>query len=72
MTINKFQGQTFEYVGVDLRTQVFAHGMLYVALSRTRGWDRVKILLHEDNTSRKVKNIVFDEVLNEEYKYEYA
>jgi len=34
MTINKSQGQSVEHVGVDLRTPVFSHGQLYVALSR--------------------------------------
>jgi ATP-dependent exoDNAse (exonuclease V) alpha subunit len=64
MTINKAQGQTFEFVGIDLRTEVFAHGQLYVSLSRARGWDKVKILLHPDNTNKKVKNIVYNEVLS--------
>ena len=34
VTINKAQGQSVSYVGVDLRTPIFAHGQLYVALSR--------------------------------------
>jgi len=34
MTPHKVQGQTFVYVGVDLRTPVFIHGMLYVTFSR--------------------------------------
>jgi len=34
MTAHKVQGQTFMFVGVDLRTPVFMHGMLYVAFSR--------------------------------------
>ena len=34
MTINKSQGQSVKYVGLDLRTPVFSHGQLYVALSR--------------------------------------
>ncbi|KHJ88754.1 hypothetical protein OESDEN_11449 [Oesophagostomum dentatum] len=33
MTINKSQGQTFDKVGVILRTPSFAHGSTYVALS---------------------------------------
>ncbi|KAF0712143.1 ATP-dependent DNA helicase PIF1-like [Aphis craccivora] len=35
ITINKAQGQTFKYVVVDLRTECFSHGQLYVAFSRT-------------------------------------
>ncbi|KAA6373334.1 MAG: putative ATP-dependent DNA helicase PIF1, partial [Streblomastix strix] len=36
MTINKAQGQSFTHVGIDLSKPVFAHGQLYVALSRSR------------------------------------
>ncbi|CAG8854438.1 19380_t:CDS:1, partial [Gigaspora margarita] len=34
MTINKSQDQSVKHVGLDLRTPVFSHGQLYVALSR--------------------------------------
>ncbi|KAI8530170.1 hypothetical protein RHMOL_Rhmol11G0034800 [Rhododendron molle] len=34
MSINKSQGQSVKFVGVDLRTPVFSHGQLYVVLSR--------------------------------------
>ena len=34
MTINKAQGQTIPIVGIYLPEPVFAHGQLYVALSR--------------------------------------
>ncbi|KAG5562049.1 hypothetical protein RHGRI_004931 [Rhododendron griersonianum] len=34
MTINKSQGQSIKFVGVDLHTTMFSHGQLYVALSR--------------------------------------
>jgi ATP-dependent exoDNAse (exonuclease V) alpha subunit len=34
MTINKSQGQSIVNVGIDVRTPVFSHGQLYVALSR--------------------------------------
>jgi ATP-dependent DNA helicase PIF1 len=32
ITINKAQGQTFKYVGVDLRTECFSHGQLLIYL----------------------------------------
>lgn len=38
MTINKSQGQTFDKIGILLRTPVFAHGQLYVAVSRVRNF----------------------------------
>ena len=36
MTINRSQGQTLDYVCLDLRVPPFTHGQLYVALSRVR------------------------------------
>ena len=36
MTINKSQGQTLQNVGVWLNDTCFAHGQLYVAMSRVR------------------------------------
>ncbi|CAF0738238.1 unnamed protein product [Brachionus calyciflorus] len=45
MTINKSQGQTFNRVGLLLRTTVFSHGQLYVALSRVRNFDSIRILV---------------------------
>ena len=64
MTINKSQGQTFGMVGVDLRTDVFSHGQLYVALSRCRSWDSLRVLLPSTTTDRRVKNVVFKELLD--------
>ena len=63
VTINKAQGQSVSYVGVDLRTPVFAHGQLYVALSRVTAKQNIKILLPHDNTNSKTKNIVYQEAL---------
>ena len=45
MTINKPQGQTFDKIGIDLRRDVFNHGQLYLAISRVRSWDSLKIYL---------------------------
>jgi ATP-dependent exoDNAse (exonuclease V) alpha subunit len=63
MTINKSQGQTFELLGIDLRTECFSHGQFYVALSRVRSFDGLKIKLHIENTDRKVKNVVYRAML---------
>jgi hypothetical protein len=64
MTINKAQGQSLGYVGVDLSTAVFAHGQLYVALSRATNFNNVKALLDNSEAGRKreTKNVVYTEV----------
>ncbi|KAK6012895.1 hypothetical protein OSTOST_21927 [Ostertagia ostertagi] len=59
MTINKAQGQSFNKVGVFLPEDVFSHGQLYVALSRARTPDGIRV----KSPSNRLKNIVFDEVL---------
>ncbi|KNZ81146.1 hypothetical protein J132_03009 [Termitomyces sp. J132] len=64
MTINKSQGQSVKHVGLDLRSAVFSHGQLYVALSRCTSGDRIKVILDPENTSRKTANIVYQEILN--------
>ncbi|XP_071901098.1 uncharacterized protein [Coffea arabica] len=45
MTINKAQGQTLDFVGIYLREPVFSHGQLYVAISRAKNSNSVKILI---------------------------
>ena len=61
MTINKSQGQSVKFVGVDLRTPVFSHGHLYVALSRCTASDRIYVI--SENQSNFATNIVYPEVL---------
>jgi len=65
MTINKSQGQTLSNVGLYLRRPVFSHGQLYVAISRVRSRDGLKILIcHDDGAlTGKTKNVVYREVL---------
>jgi hypothetical protein len=65
MTINKSQGQTFERIGIDLRKDVFSHWQLYVAMSRVRAWDALRIRLDANNSQRIVKNVVYKEILDE-------
>ncbi|KAF6148300.1 hypothetical protein GIB67_025519 [Kingdonia uniflora] len=62
MTIKKSQGQSVKYVGIDLRTELFSHGQLYVALSRCTSVNRITTLLPL-NALRCTTNIVYPEVL---------
>ena len=62
MTINKSQGGTFDKVGIDLSTHVFSHGQLYVALSRVRSFDSLRILLPPGETT--TRNQVYQQILN--------
>ena len=59
MTINKSQGQTLQRVGIFLPQGVFAHGQLYVALSRVRNPHDLFIF----TDGHLLHNIVYKEVL---------
>uniref|UniRef100_A0AC34QAX8 ATP-dependent DNA helicase n=1 Tax=Panagrolaimus sp. JU765 TaxID=591449 RepID=A0AC34QAX8_9BILA len=63
-TINKSQGSTFEFVGIDVSEKIFSHGHLYVALSRTRSWDRIRIKIPE-NDGNRTRNIVYQSLLTD-------
>jgi ATP-dependent DNA helicase PIF1 len=52
MTINKAQGQTIPNVGVYLPHSVFAHGQLYVALSRGISRETTKVLVKPAKKNR--------------------
>lgn len=65
MTINKAQGQTFDRIGICLLSDVFAHGQLYVALSRARCWEGILIQLPENSESTRVKNVVCYDILGD-------
>jgi hypothetical protein len=63
ITINRAQGQSVKYVGLDLRIPVFAHGQLYVALSRVTTKKNLRILLPNDNLDSKTNNVVYHDIL---------
>lgn len=60
MTINKSQGQTLKFAGVDLRQDCFSHGQFYVACSRVSS---PRSLIFLVPPSKMVKNIVYKDIL---------
>lgn len=56
MTINKAQGQSFDKVGIVLSSPVFGHGQLYVALSRERNKEFIKLLIKHNNIYKDIIN----------------
>lgn len=64
MTINKSQEQTLEKVSVWLETPCFAHGILYVAISRVSNPSNIKVHLTkvEGMPRFSIRNIVYKEV----------
>ena len=48
MTINKSQGNTLKLFGLDLRGDVFCHGQLYVAVSRTTSRENILCLVRPE------------------------
>nr|XP_027108912.1 uncharacterized protein LOC113728748 [Coffea arabica] len=68
MTINKAQGQTLDFVGLYLKEPVFGHGQLYVALSRAKTVNDVRVLVRpspdEQTDTVSTRNIVYNEVIS--------
>jgi hypothetical protein len=56
ITINKSQGQSIKYCGVDLRSPCFSHGQLYVACPRLGSPKNLFILAPVGETKNVVSN----------------
>jgi len=65
MTINKSQGQTLSHVGLHLVDDVFLHGQLYVAFSRTKAPTNIKVQLPNTMHGRigLMRNFVYEKTL---------
>ena len=65
ITINKSQGQSVEYVRINLQTLVFSHKQLNMAFSRCTLPLNILVLLPEQSQeSKRTLNIVYKEVFN--------
>ncbi|KAI9089171.1 hypothetical protein K1719_029450 [Acacia pycnantha] len=64
MTINKSQGQSLCHVGLYLCKPVLTHGQLYVALSRVKSMDGLKIVVDDNScgNKKKTRNVVYKEI----------
>jgi hypothetical protein len=67
MSFNKCQGQTLDKLAIDLRSQVFAHGYLYVAKSRIRQFGNICFYIKpnqiEEKDSTFAKNVVYKDLI---------
>ena len=65
MTINKSQGQTLRNVGIWLHDTCFAHGQLYVCVSRVGSPSSLKFAIKriDGYPVNATSNVVYKEVL---------
>ena len=63
VTIHKAQGQTLRTVGLYISREMFTHGLLYTALSRTRGWANIVVHSILPNAS-EIANCVYQHIFN--------
>ena len=63
MTINKSQGQSVKFVGLNLRFPAFTHGQFYVAVSKVTSVSNLKVIWTEEVEEAKTQNVVYKEVI---------
>ncbi|KAL5729946.1 DNA helicase [Ranunculus cassubicifolius] len=54
LTIHRSQGQTIPFVGVYLPHNVFAHGQLYVALSRGKSRENTRVMINDSHNTQRL------------------
>jgi hypothetical protein len=67
LSVNKSQGQQFERLALDITHSAFAHGHLYVALSRIRMADNIRFFVTDENLINNIpftNNVVYPEIIN--------
>jgi hypothetical protein len=62
MSVNKAQGQTLEKVGIMLKSDMFSHGQLYVALLRTSNVDN--LMVAKTSNSTDLVNVVHKSIFD--------
>ena len=64
MTVNKSEGQTVQRVGGNFPDPIFAHGALYVALSRVGSKDAINFFIKQPQVHNMqyfhTKNVVYN------------
>ena len=63
MSINKSQGQSVTYVGLDVQNAVFTHGQLYAGISWVTSVHNIKVIWDSNMENPVTKNIVYPEVI---------
>ncbi|KAL5700506.1 DNA helicase [Ranunculus cassubicifolius] len=67
LTIHRSQGQTIPFVGIYLPHNVFAHGQLYVALSRGKSRENTKVMINNSHNTQHLtgctENVVYTDIL---------
>jgi ATP-dependent DNA helicase PIF1 len=64
MSVNKAQGQTLNRVGVMMKSDMFLHGQLYVALSRTSNLDNL-MMVAKIFESKQLVSVVHKSIFKE-------